>query len=95
MITNQSVGQLLNSMSSNKGENVSKIIREFNRYNVKSADTLFVLTDERYDERACLLAIESLLDFGHCSINAKDSFNYNFIQNAIYECYSSVNKFIC
>ena len=89
MITKQSVGQLLNSMSSNKGENVSKIIREFNRYNVKSADTLFVLTDERYDERACLLAIESLLDFGHCSINAKDSFNYNFIQNAIYECYSS------
>ena len=51
MVTKQKVGQLLNSMGSNKEENVSKIVREFNRYNVKSADTLFVLTDERYDER--------------------------------------------
>ena len=89
MITKQKVQQLLSSMNGNKEENVSKIVREFNRYNVKIVDTLFVFTDERYDERSCLLAIESLLDFNHCSINAKDSFNYNFIQNAMYECYSS------
>lgn len=89
MITKQKVQQLLSYMNSNKEENVSKIVREFNRYNVKIVDTLFVFTDERYDERSCLLAIESLLDFNHCSINAKDSFNYNFIQNAMYECYSS------
>ena len=89
MITKQSVQQLLSSMNGNKEENVSKIVREFNRYNVKNSDTLFTFTDERYDERLCLLAIESLLEYDYCSINAKDSFNYNFIQNAMYECYSS------
>ena len=89
MITKQKVDNLLSCMNESCEENIAKLVREFYRCNVKESDSLLALTDDKYDERACLLAIESLLAYDRCSVNAVDSFNYNFIQNAMYECYSS------
>ena len=89
MITKQKVDNLLSCMNESCEENVAKLVREFYRCNVKESDSLLALTDDKYDERACLLAIESLLAYDHCSVNAVDSFNYNFIQNAMYAGYSS------
>ena len=65
------------------------VMKELKKYNVSVNDALFVLTDEVYDEKSCLLAIESLLSCDKCSVNLNSEHGYNFIQNAIYDGYSS------
>lgn len=72
-----------------KAKNTNEMVILLNRNKIKKEDCLFVLTDELYDEKLCFKAIKDLLYNGLVDINVAGDFGYNFIQNAIYEGYSS------
>lgn len=88
MIKKQDVKGMLRLMSKNAEENDSILRERFRKSNVNAKEYLFVLTDELYDEKACLKAIKSLLSCGSASGKVVGDFGYNFIQNAMYTGYS-------
>lgn len=89
MITKQKMEKVLKLMTNRYEDNVSILAKELNKHNVSKNNVLFVLTDDVYDEKLCYIALESLLSSNQYSVNATDAYKYNFIQNAIYDGYSS------
>ena len=88
MMTKQDVKGMLRLMGKRAEENDSILVERFRKNNVSKKDYLFVLTDERYDEKSCLTAIQSLISCEHAEPTVIGDFGYNFIQNAMYAGYS-------
>jgi ATP-dependent Clp protease ATP-binding subunit ClpA len=83
---------MLKRMRKNNHESNIKIIKktffgDLNYKNIDGENILLILTDEKYNEEECLIAIKSLLKEGF-DPNFTDSFGYNFIQYTLYAGYS-------
>ncbi len=83
------VKKMLLKMTADYEKNVELIASEMRAMGVQRDEALFALTDYKYDEESCLLAILSLISTEKFDLNASNDFKYNFIQNAIYEGYST------
>lgn len=90
MIDKYAVRDLLLCMSKDFRHNVKMIEEGFGSLNYRDETDqtiLHLLVDEKYNEKKCFLAIQSLLQIGF-DPNYADDYGYNFIQNALFSGYS-------
>lgn len=94
MLEKQNIDKIISQMTENLDKNIQLLKKHFGSLEFLD-DTkqtlLHIFVDNIYDEDKCFLAIKSLLDIG-INPNAKDEFEYIFIQTALYAGYSE--KFI-
>lgn len=72
-------------------KNYKIMFREFNYLGETDLDNrnlLHILTDSKFEENKCLIAIKILLKVGLNPNNVEKDGKYNFIQNALYSGYS-------
>ena len=84
------INNLLSDMNQDVNYNIRKIRTLFGSleyFDNNHQSLLHILVDNKFNEKKCFLAIQSLLKAG-LSPNLEDDFNYNFIQTALYAGYS-------
>jgi ankyrin repeat protein len=87
MGSKEKLEEVLSKMTDDYNENYT-ILRSFFEQYCNSGEWLIHLTDEKYSELECYVAIKTLLLKGY-DPNLENHCEYNFIQNAMYESYSS------
>ncbi len=90
MLEKENIKKLVLDMSEDINDNRKKIKEVFGNLNYQdntNQTLLHIFVDDKYDEQNCFLAIQTLLQSG-VNPNAKDKWNYIFIQTALYTGYS-------
>lgn len=88
MAAKDEIQKMLYSLDEDYSLNCEKIYACFKTLELNYGNALFILTNEVYEEKSCLLAINSLLLSNELDPNLRDRFKDTFIFNAIKKGYS-------